>query len=51
MSKYKISTVSTFFEVFNTSTKTTVYVSDKRSKVVEICNKLNLGQLSEHDLK
>lgn len=51
MSKYKISTVSTFFEVFNIATMTTVYVSDKRSKVVEICNKLNLGQLSEYDLK
>ena len=51
MSKYKITTVSTFFEVFNTVTKTTVYATDTRSKAVNICNKLNLGQINEYNLK
>ena len=49
--KYILSTVGEFYEVFNKETMTTVYVSDKRAKVVEVVNNLNLGKVKESDLK
>ena len=49
--KYTLSTVGEFYEVFNTETMTTVYVSEKRAKCVEVVNSLNLGKVKESDLK
>lgn len=49
--KYILTTVSSFYEVFNTQTKTTVYATDSRAKAVDIVNKLNLGKTTEDKLK
>ena len=49
--KYILHTTGNFYEAFNTVTKTTVYVSEHRSRVINIINKLNTGNVSEQELK
>lgn len=48
--KYIVTSVSDFYEVFNTVTKTTVYVAGF-AKCKEVAHQLNTGVVVESELK
>jgi|TARA_A100001391_G_scaffold204241_2_gene199245 hypothetical protein len=49
--KYELSNVGGFWEVFNLSNKTTVYVSEDKAKCVKVLSDLQKGKLTEAELR
>lgn len=49
--KYIVTSVADFYEVFNTNTKMTVYVTRNIAKCKTVAHQLNTGVVFEGDLK
>jgi len=49
--KYELSNVGGFWEVFNSTHKVTVYVSESRGKCVKVLSDLRTNKITEQELR